>query len=71
VVRVCQLLNVTEYELSRLCAIPWGTMRVWREKNLFPSYVALQFKQLESWYVEQVTRRAKEPLVPVQIFNET
>jgi len=67
ILRLCELLNLSEFELARLCAIPWGRYERWREANKFPSYVALQFKILESWFLEQ-SGVPRDPVVPIHLF---
>jgi hypothetical protein len=66
VCRLCRLLNVTEFELARLCAIPWNQYERWRNANRFPPYVALQFKMLESWFLEQ-SGVPREPILPIHL----
>ena len=66
VCRVCQLLNVTEFELARLGAIPWNRYQQWREADQFPPYIALQFKILESWFLEQ-SGVPRDPVMPIHL----
>ena len=68
VYRLCQMLDLTEFELSRLCAVEWGTWRGWVKANHFPSYMALRFTEWNSWYFEQRTGIGQAPIVPVHLF---
>lgn len=68
VYRLCRMLNVTEYELSRICAVEWHQWKKWHRANRFPSYMALRFTEWSSWYFEQRTGIEQSPVVPIHLF---
>ncbi len=64
---LCKLLNFTEYELACLCAIPWRNWKEWREADRFPSYVALHFTELMSWFWWILTGVEQQPVRPIHL----
>lgn len=65
--RLCRLMEVTPYELGRLCCIPYVLMNRMLKKNYFPPWIALQFAMLESFYVGKVCGAEQAPVMPVNL----
>ena len=65
VTRLCNLMQISEYEIATMCCIPYPKMRKHMREGRFPGPESLHFSLLESHLLSENVGR-QEPIIQLQ-----
>ncbi len=67
--RLCEWLQITPYELGKLCLVTFAAMKGYMIKDRFPPHISLHFALIESWWMETKHGTPQKPVMPVHLLH--